>query len=367
MFRRIGVGMRKTFRSLIIGFLLFFLLCIGGGVFYLKLNTTAFLNMLLKKISPQVRIGKAEISYPFHLKLSQVHLEEIGWVEKVEISLNLFALLTRTIFIEKIIIDNPHLILVRERNGELYIGSFRKAGKREEGKKRRVRIIVASAQIRKGEVEFRDNFQGRDFRMKVKDIYLSVGNLAFPFSEKINFAGSCRIVMNKGEGEVCAEGWLDLMHKAMEGRIEIKKGNILYFNPYLPFLAKIFTSGRFNALIKLKGVEDKLRISCHLTLLDVSLKRKDTENIPILGGLISSVQELGKRALSLKFTLNTRLSAPQIDKMAIKKALVKAISQNLAAFPIEAVEKQVEIEAKEIGSDMQIIKKTLEGLKEIWR
>lgn len=387
----------KKIIAVFITIILFIFIFLTVGFIYLKLNATTIVNKKLAEVMPAVKIGKIDIKYPLTLKLHQIKvrsifsLDNIAEVKEVSASLSILGLLSRKLIINKLTIIEPQLNIFREKDGVFNILSLKSKFYRKKKSadkklaKKRISIIIANLVIKNGTVYITDMSQEKPLKLILSDVNLKISNLVFPDLSKTNFKGGCKIFMDRGEGEINAGGWVDMMHKSMDGEITAKDINLIYFNRFLSFLSlKDFAMANLDAVIKLNALNNDLNIACHLDIYNLFFEKKKIP-FPVLKEAISGTPAIGDNALStlfsalkpagnkikLDFAINTKLDAPLINKAVLQEAIIKELKKRLANLPVDILKTRtknviegIKDEIKDAGVD--VIKDTFKNLKRMF-
>ncbi|MCM8801294.1 MAG: DUF748 domain-containing protein [Candidatus Omnitrophica bacterium] len=313
------------------------------------LGKKIIVRQIEKNIKNKVTLEGLNLSLPFSLNLSNLKIHDLISIDYLFLRPSILGFLAGKIILNELKIIKPVLNIEMDEEGR-----FNPVVLKDNPKPKM--LLLVSLKIKDGRLIFMDKrIKPRGYRMILDNINIDIFKVSFPpvsLLTRFNLSSSLLDNSNNLKGSILAFGWIDLGHKDMEGRVELKDFELIYLQPYYQrynLINKKIVSGRVNLISDLKAVNNDLIAKCHFEVSDLSYEReenqdKQTTKIDIINDTLKIFSNKEKK-IALDFTINTKLDKPRIELKDLKKVFIQAILQNLISKPSEESMKDI----KDIG------------------
>ena len=284
-----------------------------GGYLALSFYAVKLIQPQVQKVmGPGLTVAGIEIKTT-HLSVKGVQYEDphsrkkLFQIEEVRIYPALGSLLNGQLEIRELSLRHPFFYIYRSREG-VWVGSFPPverqgkeeggAGKEKGGGKGPFQIAINRIRIEKGSIDFEDGGPGdppakirlRELDFEVKAIRYPIVSASSPFELKGRIKGRTK------EGEIEAQGWLNLKTTEMETSLNVKKMEIHVLEPY--YRKKVsaeIESGEINLEAKIFVKQGRIDAPGSLEFVDLRIQEEGTVFWITAKSLVSLLKEKGNR------------------------------------------------------------------------
>lgn len=238
------------------------------------------------------------VSFPPAVNIRNLNIQGLAKIDEVSLKPSILGFLAGKIVLNELRIIKPRIFLVMDKNGKLNLPQFENKGKQPP-------IFLAGLDIREGSISFTDyKVDPAGYNMVLSDIEVKVSKVSFPITSLLaNFNMSALLGPYQDKGAITAQGWVDFGPKDMEGKIELKDIEMIYFVPYFkdsPF-GSFQVTAKLNASSDLKAVNNNLAAKCRIKFMN----------------------------FSSEFIFKTKLDKPSVDPAMLKQQVAGAMARNI--------------------------------------
>ena len=316
----------------------------------------------------KVSFASVGLSPTFKLQIKSLEIHGLTKIDYLFISPSILGLLSGNLAFNEIKMIGPEFTY--ERLSE-YIGSSAKSDfsvvetAKKAKKKVFPKLIIKRLRISKGKLNYIDRKVRKDgLIIEVNDLYFSLDSLVFlPKSVITNFKLKGKIPWKEAEqqGEISLSGWINLFKKDMQAKFEVKDIDGVYLHPYYANWVDLEKSRIQQANLQLKseisGHNNDIVANCHLELTDIVFRpaeagEEEGRAYKIATAVLDIFKALDKEAISLDFTIRTKMDSPYFGYESIRSAfeskLAKGIKlgkinpQDLVSLPVNLINDTVE-------------------------
>jgi len=340
---------RKKLWGCLIVLCLFLILCIGILVTLPFIFKDKIVAMALSSVEAQygrkITVGSVHVvpslSPTFSMrKLVVAEREGFGnqptlAAEGIEIKIGLLPLLEREIRVDKLVLENPRIRIVRDETGQWNFQDLisetneapapassdaaqptapNQAASPSQADEPAVSgFSIRKAVITSGFVDFEDRLEQRHPRIEDFNLTLKLRSLddpvALEMDMKLSADNTAALVGLKGKIQALNEGKFSMAHVAIEGlEMRVKDLDCAYYAPYLaPFLPFVLDGGVLDAEVDLdvdKGVK-KVQVRLDSRLADGAVHKKimipPPENAPEGTPALERELVLAEKEITVKF------------------------------------------------------------------
>jgi hypothetical protein len=317
--------MRKWF--VIIGIIAILLIV---GYLFASYYAVKFIQARLQQVvSPGLTIAEIEIKTTY-LSARGIRYEDplskkrIFLIEEMRVYPDLFSFLKGTLRIRECLILRPSFFFYRSREGS-FIGPWTTMEKKERGKeiaddreregKESIPIKIDRFRIRKGSVDFEDRKMGEPpAQIQLRELDLELKNIQYPFissHSSIELKGKIR--GRKRDGNIYAEGWIDLKNMDMETSFKVQEIDIKIFEPYYRRrVSAEIEEGQTNMEAKIGVKKRMIDAPGQLELFDLHIKEGGTVLWIPAKILVSLLKNKGNR-IQIQFHVKGDMDDPQFN------------------------------------------------------
>ena len=301
-----------------------------GGYFLLSFYAVKFVQARLQQwVGPGLTIAKIEINLT-HLSARSIQYEDplskrrIFLIEEMRVYPDLFSFLKGTLRIRECLILRPSFFFYRSREGS-FIGPWTTMEKKEKGKeisddreregKESIPIKIDRFQIRKGSVDFEDRKMGEPpAQIQLRELDLEIKNIQYPFISSHSFIElKGKIRGRKRDGNIYAEGWIDLKNMDMETSFKVQEIDIKIFEPYYRRrVSAEIEEGQTNMEAKIGVKKRMIDAPGQLELFDLHIKEGGTVLWIPAKILVSLLKNKGNR-IQIQFHVKGDMDDPQFN------------------------------------------------------
>ncbi len=336
--------MKKINKILLWFFITFFCFFIFANIVVAVFAKRIMVQQIEQNLKTRVSLDKISVSLPFSLNLINLEIGDLLKVERLSISANILGFLAGKIVLNRVTLINPVINLRLGRDGNLNLPKPEQKGKPPE-------IYLISLVVRNARLIFTDNkISPSGYQVILGKINADISKVMFPpTSLKANFKLSADVLNTSGNklGGIMFSGWVDFGPKDMDGILNVKDLDLIYFSPYYGnFISnKKLLSARLNINTSLKSKNNNLDVTTKFRLTDLAYAKEEQVEgeLPELN-LTKNTLDLftdNNGNLNLDFSINTKLDKPGVSVEQLKKMILKAAVKNLSSQSPETLIKKV--------------------------
>ena len=301
-------------------------------------------SQIEKNLGMKASIGNISLRLPLALTLRKLEIGNLFKAEKISFSPNLLGALAGKVVLDGLSIIDPVVNIEQLPDGKLSFTLPKQQGKAPE-------VYLTGFRVVNGQVNFTDKkISQQGFRVTLEGVNVDISKVMFPptsLNAKFNIGARITGEKSKKLGSIAFSGWLDFGPKDMDGVLELKDIDVVYFAPYYgDFVSsrKILT-GTLNIVSSLKAKNDNLVVLTNLRLSGLTFAQEEqlTEGeLPKLDLTKNALDLFTDKQgdLALEFSVNTKLTNPNVTIGELKKAVLSAAAKNLAnQNPQDLIEK----------------------------
>lgn len=196
------------------------------------------------------------------------------------------------------------------------------------------RIYIKRLVINDGVFDFMDrNVQEKGLKITVKDLNINVENLKFPIRgfliTSFDLKGKIPWQQGKEEGQIEAQGWLNLFKKDMQVTLKIKDIDGIYLYPYYSKWVDLEKSriekAKLNFTSNIQGLNNEVTVASNLELTDIVFRphspqepQEKAEKVAV--AVLGILKELDQGKVVLPFTFKTKMDKPEFNIDLIRNA-----------------------------------------------
>ncbi|MFH0877059.1 MAG: DUF748 domain-containing protein [Candidatus Omnitrophota bacterium] len=374
--------MKITFRIMLIFFILVALLVVGISAYVLTNARKILVSELEKNLGVKVKAASVAVSLPASVVVRQVALGESVKVEKIYVSLSPLQLLFGTLGFKAITLEKPQFQVTRHLDNIFDFGITLKpqeptapaagAPPAEPGKQKKVqkpKVFVQKIKIVDGKLTFLDKTISPNdpFVLNFTRINLDIASFSLLAPTRMPFEASADVTSQLGQpvGKVKASGWLDILSKDMDAKVDCSDIQMAMLRPYYErYLKKELESGKLVLALDLKSKANDLVAKCHIDLSEVRFKQEPVEegaqkqatsmtpsDLTVLA--IDSVLS-SQGAAVFDFSVRTKMDNPKFENVQISQG---SFFQSKAKELMSQVSGQDMTDFKKIGEQFESIGK----------
>ena len=331
----------RILSGLIIAFVLFY------SVVYAFISIRAgdiVKNELQRLTGKKVTIGYFIVNMPLNVEIKNLNVEGMGRVDNVYIYPSLMHFLIGRLAFNTVKLVRPEFTFERKAEQEsaqapALVKSLKEQPKPQ--KENASRLMIKRIKVIGGKLIFIDHTAGHG-RIKIiaTNINFNLRNLfnIFTFSSITTFDLNGKIPWLKGkeEGNITADGWLNLIKNDMQATLRVKDIDGIYLYPYfsqwVDLEKALIESAKLTFTSDVQALNNDLTAQCHLELTDiVRLPRPpdqpEQKAERITNVILGKFKELDEGRIVLDFTIKTKMDKPQLGFKEIKKAVEVKIAK----------------------------------------
>jgi Domain of Unknown Function (DUF748) len=219
------------------------------GYFVLAFYAVKFIQPQLQKVmGPGLTLAEIKVK-PTYLSIRGIRYEDphskqrFLQIDEVRIYPSLFSLLKKSLRIREFKLFQPSFFFYRSREGVL-IGPWvtvkkggegkEESGEKEKKREESISIQIDRFRIQKGSIDFEDRKVGEPpAQMRLGDLDFEIRSISYPFASyhsPIKLKGKMK--GRKQEGNIYANGWIDLKTMDLETILKIQELEVETFRPY---------------------------------------------------------------------------------------------------------------------------------------
>ncbi len=188
-----------------------------------------------------ISVDEARLSFPLTTTLTGVHLlsntpDALLSAQRITIHPRWFSASTRTLSLNSIVIDRPHLRLIRTAEGTFVWPAWPPSSGRGAGALPRSlwRVRIESLRVEDGVVELVDYKTPTPFHGVLHHVSFVVGPLTIPLGgPQMSFAVRGELVGHGGDAApVYCSGWLDIPARNLQASCKLEPLPLAAFDPY---------------------------------------------------------------------------------------------------------------------------------------
>lgn len=304
----------------------------------------------------QVTIGGFGLKPPYKVEIKNLNIGGLVKADYALVSPSLLAFLTDNIGFNEISLVNPEITFerfppVKIESSVTTVNTPAVSGAVQANKGGQVSfdgIVIKHLNVKNGKVNLIDHSVGQEgITISVKDIYFDLTNFyTVPHSAVTNFKFSGKIPWQEGqeEGEVSADGWLDLAKKDMRATLSIKGIDGVYLHPYFRTWVDLEKSriqkAKLNFSSNINSLNNNLTAECQLALSDIIFRERTPEEQEekaekLAHAVIDIFKATDQGNIVLNFTVRTKMDRPQFGFGSIKGAVEqKLATSRRGGFPV---------------------------------
>lgn len=371
----------KIFITLLALFLFIF---IGGYIFFAVQGKSIVTDAVQKELNRKATVEKVSLSFPIAINIKNLNIQDLADIDYLSISPSLLGFFSGKIVLNNVTLLRPNITLKKLQDGSFNIPQPQK-GKQEPP-------IIVSLNIKDGKVNFIDyKIDPQGFKILVENINADVHKRAFPlYPVKVDFNLSADIPAKDVVAKASLAGWLDITHKDMDAKFNIKDIDAVHYQPYFKNFAQAkLKSATIDFTSDIKANNNDLKSDCRLESRNIAFAQepKPQETAPQAQppqGETSEVvkPEITSRAENLifgipldlfknpegKFVIDFwiagKLMPFKISRFSLKMMPVENAVQNILHNPkaLENIMTKDPQELKDMGKDFKAIGKQLKNM-----
>ncbi|MFA5089841.1 MAG: DUF748 domain-containing protein [Candidatus Omnitrophota bacterium] len=330
----------KRSKILVIVFASVFLLFISLGILVSFFGPRFVEGQIENSLNTPATLGGVSLGFPLSITLKDIRVGSILRAEMISLSPSLLGLFSGRIVINRLLIVKPVINIEQYPDGALNLPKPAKA------KGKAPQVLLASLLVKDGMFIFTDRkVTAEVYKIIAEHINLDVSKASLsPASLKIKIKASAELADPQGRklGAVSASGWIDPIAQNMDGNLQIKELDAVYFSPYYGNLIsqRKLLSAKVNLKADLKAKDNDLNAQCHLELFDLVYAQPKAEeaaaNLQLMEKTLDLfIDEQGR--LKLDFSLNTKFDNPKLTSSEIRNIILQAAIKNIASQPPEKI------------------------------
>lgn len=354
---------------------------VSALVIFIALSVTVALfgkkilvGQIEKRLNIKLSFESISFSLPLSVKVTKLEAGDILKADLISISPSLTGLFSGKIVLNNLSMLNPQITLIQKEDGSLNIpqpesetrGAVDSSIGPESKKPKAPAFVPVSLKIENGRFTFIDKKvlpEGFQVIADKMNIDIQKSHIPLSLNTKFNIIAVLIDPKERPLGEAHFNGWVDFGSKDMDGALEIKNLDVLYFKPYYgDFLSKRkLVSARLNLRSQFNAEDNDLTVASNLRLFGLAYGQGGAvieENIPSFD-LASNALDLftdKQGNLDLEFSLKTELDNPKISAEELKKTVLEAAMRNLSNQPpqdlIEKITDKIK-QFKEFGEGLE--------------
>lgn len=308
-------------------------------------------------------LGGVNITPPLSINLIDLKIGDLFQADRVSVSPNILGFFAGKIVLSSVALINPVITVEQSSEGKLNIPQLEQKGKQPP-------VYITGLVLRNGKVIFNDRkVVPQGLKVILSRINADISKVVFPpTSFKTNFKVSGDFLRpdDKRIGSISLSGWLDFGPKDVDGVLEIKDLDVIYFSPYYGnfISSKKLLSAKLNTRTTFKSQNNNLDTLTNLRLSElVYAKYEESElQVPSLNLSRNALDFFtdSKGNLDLEFDISTKLDNPNISIEKLEKVMLKAATKNLANQSPEDL-------IKKINDNIEQFKAFGKGLEKVFK
>ena len=360
---------------------------LGGGVFYAYQNLTTIVRGVVEKEVPRLKFAELDVG------MSRVSVTGVEYTSKtnkarlqtknISIAPSLSSLLTDTLEINDITIDEPQLV-ARKRPGreglELpipEIGGTAEEKQTTAGKEgpaaqatktaaQQRNVHIAKVRLNRGSGEFIDeSVAGAPAQFKFSDVNIAVDNIHIPSKPGMMPLDLKLKLPAKRTGSISLQGKID--RKARSGDLNLNAADL-----YLPMLSPYYrgkdmnlelADGRISSDTKVTMTEGKYKIKGYVQLAD--LKVGGGQFYGISASQFQRYLEQHPEPIKIDLELEGDLDQPGSIRRSIIETIAKALVKHVGGARLEGAKQK--LQEGDIDGAKQELKDLKRELKNIFK
>jgi hypothetical protein len=316
-----------------------------GGYFVLTFYAVKFIQPHLQKVMrPGFTLEEIKLKTTY-LSAKGIRYEDPDskqrflQIDEVRIYPSLFSLLKKSLHIKKITILQPLFFFYRSREGGI-VGPWVEMKKEGEGKeiseeeeKKRgkpIQVQIDRIRIQNGSIDFEDRKAGEPpAQIKLRDLDFEIRGIQYPFASyhsPIKLKGKMK--GRKQEGNIYANGWIDLKTMDLETILKIRELEVETFRPYYrKRVSAEIDSGTMDMESKIAVKEKKIDAPGELDFINLHIKEGGGTIFWIPAETLVPLLEQKKYRIKVPFHVKGNLGDPQFN---LQEAFLTRIAFSLA-------------------------------------
>jgi len=313
-------------------------------------------------IGKEVKVASLRLIPPYSVSIKNLEIVDFLNVDQVKIEPSIIGLCLGKIGLNKLFISSPNISIVRDENAKFNFNEIIDNIKlKNEGAQQKKKLIffIKEIVLESGKISFQDKKIKLSFL--IDQFNLSAITSLRDLKTRINLEAK-GVSDNNTLGEIFLGGWLNLLKKDMDAKLNLSEVDLVYFSPYLKNFFKNVKSGKLFFTAVMISRDNDLTIDCHLetrdlkfsdeTLIVDAQEKKITlfGNVP--GLFLDTIMGSGDGGV-FDFFIRTKFDSPKLEGLQFKgnifKEPIKNILQKGPGLPVKTI--------KKVGNDFEAIGK----------
>ena len=381
------MAIKKIFKILGIIIVIFVLLLAAISTYFLFNARTILVSELKKNLGVEVSISDLKVILPNSIVIENFAIADAVHIEKIAVAPSFFGFLHGDIVFNSILLEKPRLTVTRLPEGVFDFG-FKIPQKTENASVQQVQVQKPSGasserprfyfdklKIKDATISLIDKAtpSGEIFQMKLTSANLDVSRVSLLDLSRFRFDGQTVLMSlsGTGAGELKSSGWIDVLARDMDAKVEAKGMSMSFFAPYYKkYIKKEIASGDIAFLADLKSKANDLTANCHVELNKVAFKEGTQAAEPTpeiekgqmdLTALAFDSVLSSQGAAVFDFSIRTKLDHPKFEKIRLKASFLQSNISQILNQPSQKTEedfKNIGKQFKSIGKEFKKIFKS---------
>lgn len=377
--------LKKSLIILVVLFFFFVLLTASVYLYFLFNGKKILLDQIGKNLGVKAEASALRVVLPAWIIIDNFKIEDYLKVAKITVSPSFLGFLKGDIIFNSIIVERPQLKVTRKKDASLDFGiAVYKKGKfillqkavSPEKTKAPIQANISSAarhplrqkvfyfdklKVTGAAVEFIDMALPTEtpFVTRLANCNIDASRVSLLQPLRMQFNGDGEFISEDSQrvGDFNTSGWIDLLTKDTDAKLQIDSLRLVYFGPYYKkYLKRDLKSGDMLLAVKATSSNNELTADCHIELTNIVFANPEeatatAETADVAAFAIGSMLTTEGKAI-FDFSFKTKTDNPKLENIRLKGSFFKTRVEDMMSHPQETIEKM-----EKIGKDFKAIGK----------
>lgn len=344
-------------------------LCLN--IFTLTVGKSLLSNRLSQAVGKNVKIGSLYIMPLYSVTLNNLKIEDFLTVDKITIEPSLSSLFLAKFGLNKFIMLNPKVSLIRLSDTKFNINEIIDRGKSQPSGGKI--YFVKEAIVHNAQIYCKDTVTGVSF--DIAPINASAITSLLDFKTRLKLDAKAVSQDKQNLGTIKGNGWLNFMKKDMDAQFSLEDADLVYFSVFFKKFLRKIKSGELQFSADMVSRSNDLTVDCHIETRNLrfgddealifSVKDKEITAFDNLSGIVLNTLIGPGSGGIFDFSIHTKFDHPKLEGLKFKGNIFKESIKNI----IQELPKEITKETVEnIKDDFKAIGKELkEQFKDIFK
>lgn len=353
--------MRLRTKIVIVTFLFFFTVIFALYMFINIHGTPILQDKLSKALGREIKVGVVRAAPLLNLRIKDIEIPGLGKIKRVYARGGAIDILRKDFILSELRLEGLELTIEKVKDKitpekpvslalptepedtHVAVASHEKTHTPPtDDKTFPMHLIINRLRINDATINFIDKAtRAEGIPISVTELDVAIDNLVFPVisSSITSFNIRGTIPWQKAdapkEGEIYANGWINLFKRDMQAKIDIKDIDAIslypYYDKWVDLEGARIQKAKLWFTSDIAGRDGEVTADCHLELTDIVFRPKEDDEKEekahrIATAVLNLFQEFGGR-VSVDFKIKTRMDKPYFDFNPILNAVEDKIHQ----------------------------------------